>query len=278
MTDNSQDGFNELADTRYGKVLYNKNDIYVGRSIKEYGEYSESEVEIFRAILKPGDVAMDVGANMGTHTLAMARLVGKYGYVIAFEPQAIVFQTLCANMALNSIENADCVNAIVSSVNGYSKLPRFDYTKEGNFGGISVKEYNIGGQIPCVTLDNAFPNPGKLSLIKIDVEGMELEVIIGASNIINRIKPTLYVENDKLEKSEALISAILDMGYNVYWHIAPLFNKNNFYGNKNDVFEGVSSFNMLCIHKSVKQEIKGFQKVEDKSYHPLREWWGDKND
>ena len=265
-----ENGFNELADTRYGKILYNKNDLYVGRSIKEYGEYSESEVEVFRAVVKPGDVVMDVGANMGTHTLALARLVGKHGYVIAFEPQAIVFQTLCANMALNSIENADCINAVVTNVGGYARLPRFDYTKEGNFGGVKIKDFDFGAQVPNLTLDNAFPHPSKLSLIKIDVEGMELEVILGAYGIINDIKPVLYVENDKPEKSEALISAILDMGYNAYWHVAPLFNKNNFYGNQNNIFKDVSSFNMLCIHKTVKQEITGFPIVKNKKHHPLR--------
>ncbi|TFG83046.1 MAG: FkbM family methyltransferase, partial [Chromatiales bacterium] len=71
-----------LLEAGHGYVLYNKNDT-------------------------------DIGANIGTHTLALARLVGQQGLVFAFEPQRIVFQTLCANMALNSLDNVHCINSAV---------------------------------------------------------------------------------------------------------------------------------------------------------------------
>src|ERR1700742_1039122 len=100
--------FNHLKQARYGTLLYNINDLYVGRSIDLYGEFSQLEVVLFDQIIRPGDFIVDAGANIGSHTLFFARKVGPTGHVLAFEPQRIVFQTLCANMALNSIVNVEC--------------------------------------------------------------------------------------------------------------------------------------------------------------------------
>src|SRR5215204_3016879 len=82
---------------RHGRMMYNVNDQYIGRSLDLYGEYSEGEVDLFRQVLRPGDLALDVGANIGVHTVPMARLVGERGAVFAFEAQRTAYQTLCGN-------------------------------------------------------------------------------------------------------------------------------------------------------------------------------------
>ena len=74
-------------DCRHGKLMYLLNDAYIGRSLDVYGEYSEGEIDLFRQLLRPGDVAIDVGANIGALTVPMARLVQPGGAVVAFEPQ-----------------------------------------------------------------------------------------------------------------------------------------------------------------------------------------------
>src|SRR5262249_49184020 len=86
--------FNHLRKCRHGYVLYNINDMYVGRSFDLYGEFSEEEALLFEQVSRPGDVVMDIGANIGAHTLVMAKRVGPTGKVLAFEPQRVVFQTL----------------------------------------------------------------------------------------------------------------------------------------------------------------------------------------
>jgi hypothetical protein len=65
-------------------------------------------------------------------------------------------------------------------------------------------------------------------LVKIDVERMEREVIEGVRALIERSRPFLYIENDRVEESAALISLIQDCGYRLWWHIPPLFNPDNF--------------------------------------------------
>ena len=98
-------GFNHLIEGRHGYVLYNVNDRYIGRSVENYGEWSPAETALFARFCRPGDYVVDVGANIGTHTLAFARLVGERGRVFAFEPQRMVAQVLAANAALNSLTN-----------------------------------------------------------------------------------------------------------------------------------------------------------------------------
>ena len=85
--------------------MYLLNDAYIGRSLDVYGEYSEGEIDLFRQLLRPGDVAIDVGANIGALTVAMARLVQPGGAIVAFEPQRAIFDILCDNLRLNGLAN-----------------------------------------------------------------------------------------------------------------------------------------------------------------------------
>src|SRR5208282_3272360 len=86
---------NHLAACRHGYLLYNPLDEYIGKSLDLYGEFSEGEVGVYRQLVRPGDVVIDAGANNGVFTLVFARAVGPAGRVIAFEPQRVLFQTLC---------------------------------------------------------------------------------------------------------------------------------------------------------------------------------------
>jgi FkbM family methyltransferase len=251
--------FNQLADCRYGKLLFNKNDRYIGKSLELYGEFSEAEIDLFRQIVQPGAVVVEVGANIGTHTLFFARQVGHSGAVIAFEPQRIVFQCLCANMALNSVTNVECRQQAVGAAPGEIRVPTLDPWREQNYGGLSVEGWQQGEPTPMVTIDGL--NLSRCALIKIDVEGMERAVLEGATQTIACCKPLLYVENDRREKSAELVRTIDSLGYAMYWHAPPLFNPKNFRQSATNVFGNTVSINMLCVHKSVRQNLEGFRPV-----------------
>ena len=106
-------------------------------------------------------------------------------------------------------------------------IPDIDYAKENNFGGIELDQFSHGRKVPKVKLDDFLELDG-LDFMKIDVEGMEQGVIEGATSLIERFKPILYVENDRVEKSEALLACIKDLGYTIYAHNPALFNPENF--------------------------------------------------
>lgn len=78
------DGFNRLVNMRDGHFLYNHNDQYMGKAIEKYGESNHNESALYMQILNKGDVVIEVGANMGTHTLVLANETGPTGMVYAF--------------------------------------------------------------------------------------------------------------------------------------------------------------------------------------------------
>src|SRR5689334_17984899 len=81
-----------LKRTRHGVMLYCAQDEYIGRSLDLYGEFSIEEAKLFGRLIKPGTTVLDIGANIGVHTLCFASAVGPGGAVIAFEPQGYLHQ------------------------------------------------------------------------------------------------------------------------------------------------------------------------------------------
>ncbi|WP_158285324.1 FkbM family methyltransferase [Azospirillum sp. TSH64] len=238
-------GFNRMRPCRHGLMVYNRNDRYVGRSLDLYGEYAEYEVALFRSVVRPGDVVVEVGANIGAQTLPLARIVGPSGTVIAFEPQEMLFNLLSANLALNGVTSVRARRMAVGSEAGTIRVPTLDPNCSNNFGALGLGGWDHGELVPLVTLDSL--NLPSCRLLKADVEGMEEAVLRGASGLIARHRPVLYVENDRRDCSPALIGLIRSMGYRVWWHTARLFHPDNFAGNSTDLFGGVGAVNLVAL-------------------------------
>lgn len=262
--------FNKLVKAKNGYCLYNMNDQYIGRSIQNYGEFSELEVDLFKQLCRINDTIIEVGANIGTHTQVFSNLVGNKGKVLAYEPQRIVFQTLCANIALNSMTNVFAYQKALGSKKTELFIPAIDYSKNGNFGGISIEKESKGERVEQIALDSLEEDIEALKLIKIDVEGMESEVLKGAKKIIKKFKPFLYIENDRQEKSKELIELVQSFDYKLYWHLPRLYNENNFLKNKTNIFGNIVSVNMLCIHKDLKINVEKMTEITDSNFHPMK--------
>jgi FkbM family methyltransferase len=262
-------GFNRLAKGRDGDFLYNRRDIYIGRSLEKYGEYSALELAFLKRLCGRGDVVLEVGANIGAHTVGLAKHVGPSGRVLAFEPQRLIFQTLCANVALNSLANVECYWAAVGNSGDRRAVPELDPTREQNFGGASLRGRRHGFRIECMKLDRFVSLP-RVVLIKIDAEGMESEVLLGGRRLIRKFRPILYVENDRVERSKSLLRLIDRLGYRMFWHMPPLFNSKNFKSQTKNIFPGIVSVNMLCIPREATVVLEGFSEIRDFASHPLR--------
>jgi FkbM family methyltransferase len=247
-------GFNTLSKCRHGWMLYHTADQFIGRGLKKYGEFSEGEVALFRQLLRPGDLVVEAGANFGAHTGAMAKMVGDQGFIIAFEPQRLVFQAMVANVALNSLTNVITIQAGLGAYQGSIKVPVLNPAKGHNFGGLSIGSHNAGEEVPVKTIDSL--NLNRCRLIKVDVEGMECEVLEGARNTITRLRPVLYVENDRTEHSRHLIAMIQSFGYKLWWHLPRMFNPDNFRGDTENLFGNIVSVNMLCLPQETQAVVE----------------------
>jgi len=246
-------GFNTLSKCRHGWMLYHSTDQYIGRGLKKYGEFSEGEVALFSQMLHPGDLVVEAGANFGAHTVAMAKMVDKQGCIVAFEPQRLVYQAMVANVALNSLSNVVAIQAGLGAYSGAIKVPVLNPEKGHNFGGFNISNHKVGEEVPVKTIDSL--NLSSCRLIKVDVEGMECEVLEGARNTITRLRPALYVENDRKERSHRLITLIQSMGYKLWWHLPRMYNPDNFRKDKENLFGNIVSVNMLCLPKEAKTVV-----------------------
>ncbi len=235
----------ELREWRHGLVAYNRNDQYIGRSLQAYGEYSAIEAEFLAAWLRPGDIVVEAGANIGPITVPLARAVGPAGRVFAFEPQRLVFQLLCCNLALNELANVVARPHAVGAHGGTARVPAIPPSAAHNFGGVALTGRAEGESVPVERIDDL--ELAACRLVKIDVEGMEAEVLEGARATIARLRPLLYVENDRTDRSSALIRLVESLGYAAFWHLPPLFNPGNFAGRADNLFGNIVSVNMFCV-------------------------------
>lgn len=244
-----------LQACRHGWMLYNVNDRFIGRSLALYGEFSQGEVDLFAQLLRSGQTVIDAGANIGAHTVFFAKAVGPTGTVIAVEPQRLVFQTLCANVALNQLANVHTYWSALGESAGQIRVPVVPIEATFNFGGVTLNagegpESSTGAPaptepVPQMNLDSM--NLPACHLLKVDVEGMESAVLAGAVETIARCRPFLYVENDRPASMAGLIRQIEAMGYRLYWHRPTLFNPGNFAGNAENVFPTLISRNMIGV-------------------------------
>ena len=256
-------GNNRLKICRHGEMIFNVHDQHIGRSLDLYGEWAESELELLGLFIKPGDLVVDVGANIGTHTVFFAQRAGATGQVYALEPQRIVFQSLCANLALNGLLNVRAFHAAASREAGTIAVPPIAYGEPGNHGGVALAAGASAAanaeRVPVMTLDGlGLP---RCRLIKIDVEGMELDVLEGGRALIQAARPMVYLENNDAAKSPALISWLLARDYHLFWHVSRFFNPRNFFGNAVNVFGNVADLNMIAVGADLAPAFARFPRV-----------------
>jgi FkbM family methyltransferase len=161
-----------------------------------FGGYEEHFAELFRLLVQPGDRCLDIGANVGVHTVRLAKLAGPAGEVIAVEADAELARRNEANLIRNQVGNARVINAAASDQDG-GHVPLYrPESRDTNRGRASMlpHPYLTGSEskVPTVTVDQIADGP--ISLIKIDVEGCEAAVVAGAARTIARSRPSIVFE------------------------------------------------------------------------------------
>lgn len=264
-----QTRFNSLVRARHGLFLANPKDTYIGRALIEYGEYCQLEWEAMSRLLQPGAIVVDAGANIGAFTVPMATAVGPRGRVFAIEPQPLTYHALCANLALNDIVTVDALNVACGSSPDRMGILRPDPATETNFGGLRLADLASGASLSKIRVERLddLIDPPRLDLIKADIEGMELDLMRGAAGLVARFRPALYLEaNDGY--SRHLLVHLLDIGYACWWHVTPLFNKNNFADRTDNLFPNLASFNLLCLPEERKIRVEGLPAITDPGDRP----------
>lgn len=231
-----------IANTNHGSMLINrfdyrltKNGGYgVGYQILNTSSFDAREIDLAVNLLNSrrknfgdGVVAIDCGANVGVHTIEWAQAMHGWGEVIAFEAQERIFYALAGNVTLNNCFNARVVWAAVGAENGEILVPSPDYFTPASFGSLEIRKRantefigqdidysgNSGVKTKLVRIDDL--DLKRLDLIKIDIEGMELEALQGAEQVVDQFKPQMIIEKIKANE-EALRAYLTRHGYLIF--------------------------------------------------------------
>ena len=232
-----------LAATDQGTLIVNRFDYAgheqdsaygVGFQLLNNASYEDSESSMVLQLLDErrrhfgdGVTVLDVGANIGVFTITWARHMTGWGRIIAVEAQERIFQALCGNIAINNCFNARAIFAAASRQCGEMLVPVPDYRVPSSFGSLELRQspqteaigqpidYHADGMQTIATVSVDSLNLARLDLLKIDVEGMEIEVLQGALETIIRCHPILVIEHLKVDNA-ILEDFLRTHGYTIY--------------------------------------------------------------
>ena len=252
-----------LINAKHGNYLAFETDDYITLDLERTGEWEPFTLTVAEILLEKieNPLVLDIGANLGAFAIPIGKFIQRRnGEIYAFEPLRIIFYQLCGNIFMNQLDNVFALNSAVSNTLQDILIPEPDFSKANNIGSFSLHpEYltrygmdrSIGEKshsVKAIRLDD-FNFPRLPSLIKIDVEGHELEVLQGAENLLKRSNfPPILFEcwpwDFFAKKRESLMFEIHKLGYEVfeYWDTMfvaqhPLWpNKYNFEWRDNVLF------------------------------------------
>lgn len=204
-----------IIEAKHGKFLVLPNDA-LGKALIENHDFEPHFYNVVKNIVKDGDTCLDCGANLGYHSVALSKLVGRTGRVISFEPLRIIYQQLNGNVFLNDLRNVYCVNAAIGNEN---KMIQMDFVDvDATQINIGATKVGTGGDVvEMIRIDDIISNG--VSFMKVDVQGSELLLLAGAETLIKNSRPIMFVEveNNWLscfnESSESLLNKLLSLDY-----------------------------------------------------------------
>ncbi len=259
-----------IVSTRFGKMRIIDKDEVVSRALSLYGEWAMDEVSLLAKLIRPGMCVLDVGAFIGTHTLAFSKFVGPTGKVYSFEPRKEIYEILTENVSINDCENVSALNVGLAEKEQILTLPLVDINQVLNFGGLSLET------------DNALPSSGtcqvhistidgldfeKIDLIKLDVEGMERKVLDGAVKTILRDRPMIFCECNSLSGGARVFELSQSMRYDTYGFLSAAYNPKNYNGVSDNIFGAAKELALILIPQ---EQAEGeLEKISNASLVPI---------
>src|ERR1700759_1684771 len=180
-------------------AIFTTADNYIEWSLLSTGTYEDEINKLIRISLKPGDTALDIGANIGFQSIRIGRSVGNTGRVYSFEPLNYLQTKFKKNIALNKLENVTLFPFALSNQAG--EITYSINENNWNQGTFSLRDQSTGDKIQQILIKVADELPeikelSRLDLIKIDVEGFEFQVLKGLVTTLKKHKPRIIFEYD----------------------------------------------------------------------------------
>ena len=241
-----------VVSTKYGRMQIIDADKVVSQTLSLYGEWAMDELNLLSNLILPGMCVLDVGAFIGTHSLAFSTFVGVHGKVYSFEPRKEIFTVLSENLALNNCCNVSAMNIGLSDTEQNLELQAIDLNDAVNFGGLALDNAPESTtfehyQVHVTTIDRLKLN--KIDLIKLDVEGMERRVLDGAVCTLVRDRPVIFCECNSIFSGNEIINFCEEQHYDVFGFLTSAYNPDNFNGVKENIWGDAKELSLLLVAK-----------------------------
>ena len=248
----------EGIQAKHGIFIARHNDM-ITKMIRIYGEWAEDSVELIKSLTTSGDTILDVGANIGTFTIPLSKHVGKDGKIYAVEGQIENFYHLCANLVINNLTDVRAFNCLAGDKRAESRVAyasnlttQIKNNGSYNFCNIIDTPFELksdSDRVVIETLDHILSHVDRLDLVKIDVEGAELQVLNGMIYLINKHHPYIYCECASKKSYSEVIPKLHSLDYFCYWHPTYHYRPDNYAGSQN-LTPGYGDLNLIAVHKS----------------------------
>lgn len=228
-----------LAATDHGPMILNRLDYAgwgngVGAELLEKGRYEHDEMRLLTQIVNKcrhmngdGVVAIDAGANIGVVSVTLGNFMRGWGRVVSIEAQERIYYALCGNIALHNLFNVRAIHgALVGKYSRPPAMPEIDYTKPASFGSLEI--YDGAGNKDLGQVVNSYKHvdpyhlddlvSDRCDFIKLDIEGMELEALAAADDILNHLRPVLWIESMKNDQGPGLHELLQSRRYSIKPH------------------------------------------------------------
>ncbi len=220
---------NVVVTSDFGPIIINIHDTIIGRSLIRQGSWAKGEIRLLIEILnhrlktQQSLIVYDVGANIGTHSLALAKFFGPKIMIRAFEAQRQITNMLCGTLALNNLTNVHVHHGAVSNKAGdMIEITLPDYQHANNFGGLELitpklsdndhMKHEAKDSVKTIRLDDFSE---AVDLLKMDIEGMEDRALRGAVTLIEKYRPIVLVEIIKTDR-DFVTSYFMERSYRGY--------------------------------------------------------------
>lgn len=172
------------------------------------GSYEPAQTRLFASLVGPGDTVLDVGAHTGYYTLLAAALVGRHGRVWAFEPDPRNARYLRRHIRINGVRTARTEEVAVTDRTGAARFGG------GSGSGTGRIQVDGGIEVRTVTLDHVCGRHDiRPTLIKLDVEGAEVEALRGAERTLSRARPLVLLSTHGAAAHHASLALLNQLGY-----------------------------------------------------------------
>ncbi len=219
-----QDDYVERIEPYEGGVIQVDTRSFIEWAIYVFGGYELASVRLLAGLARPGAVVLDVGANIGTFTIPLAHAVGAEGVVHTFEPHPRLRSRLLQNLALNNLQNVVVSPLGLSSQAGSATLYGSSSFNQGASSLRPSPDAREPFECELSTVDDYTASLGmaRIDIVKVDTEGSDLSVLLGARSVLERCMPHVLVEANPIgmlgfgSSPQELLRFLLGLGYRVW--------------------------------------------------------------